>query len=50
MFRDRADAAQQLAAALEKYSGDDVVVLGIPRGGVEIAYHAPNISVRIFRS
>ena len=39
MFRDRADAAQQLAAALEKYSGDDVVVLGIPRGGVEIAYH-----------
>lgn len=39
MFRDRADAARQLAIALEQYSGKDVLVLGIPRGGVEIAYY-----------
>lgn len=39
MFHDRADAARQLAIALEQYSGKEVIVLGIPRGGVEIAYH-----------
>jgi len=39
MFRDRADAAQQLAIALEKYSNASVIVLGIPRGGVETAFH-----------
>jgi len=39
MFRDRSDAAKQLALALEQYSGKNTVVLGIPRGGVEIAYH-----------
>jgi putative phosphoribosyl transferase len=39
MFQDRTDAAKQLAIALEQYSGRDTVVLGIPRGGVEIAYH-----------
>lgn len=37
MFRDRADAGVQLAALLEEYRGrDDVVLLGIPRGGVEV--------------
>jgi len=39
MFNDRADAARQLAKALTGYSGSNVVVLGIPRGGVEVAFH-----------
>ncbi|MBI2550129.1 phosphoribosyltransferase [Candidatus Woesearchaeota archaeon] len=39
MFQDRIDAGRQLAAKLSKYKGrKDAVVLGIPRGGVEIAY------------
>ncbi len=37
MFADRRDAGQQLAAALEPLGDEDVVVLGIPRGGVEVA-------------
>ena len=37
-FTDRADAGWQLAEALESYRGDDVVVLGLPRGGVPVAY------------
>ncbi len=37
MFRDRADAGEALARALAKYAGrDDVIVLAIPRGGVEV--------------
>lgn len=39
MFRDRQDAGKQLALALEKYRGEDVLVLAIPRGGVEVGYH-----------
>lgn len=39
MFRNRKDAGEQLAAALEKYEDQPVLVLGIPKGGVEIAYH-----------
>lgn len=39
MFRDRKDAAIQLAEALEKYKGADTIVLGIPRGGAETAYY-----------
>lgn len=39
MFIDRIDAGRQLAAKLAKYKGrKDAVVLGIPRGGVEVAY------------
>lgn len=38
MFRDRLDAGKALAAPLEKYAGEDVIVLGIPRGGVPIGY------------
>ncbi len=39
MFQDRLDAGRQLAAKLSKYKGrKDTVVLGIPRGGVEVAY------------
>ena len=36
MFRDRYDAASQLAEALKKYNGLNPLVLGIPRGGVVI--------------
>ena len=38
MFQDRRDAGIQLAKALERYRGDSVLVLGIPRGGVPVAY------------
>jgi putative phosphoribosyl transferase len=36
-FRDRSDAGSRLAEALAHLEGEDVVVLGIPRGGVEVA-------------
>lgn len=38
MFENRKDAGERLARALEKYRGEDVLVLAIPRGGVEVAY------------
>ncbi|HET7873200.1 MAG TPA: phosphoribosyltransferase [Terriglobales bacterium] len=48
MFRDRVDAGRQLAQGLAQYANrDDVLVLGIPRGGVTVAFevahalHAP---------
>lgn len=37
MFRDREDAGEQLADHLSDLEGRSVVVLGIPRGGVEVA-------------
>jgi erythromycin esterase-like protein/predicted phosphoribosyltransferase len=38
-FRDRTDAGQLLAERLREYAGrDDVVVLGLPRGGVPVAF------------
>jgi putative phosphoribosyl transferase len=36
-FADRSAAGKQLAQALDHLSGDPVVVLGVPRGGVEVA-------------
>jgi predicted phosphoribosyltransferase len=38
MFRDRKDAGQALARALINYEDEDVLVLAIPRGGVEVGY------------
>lgn len=38
MFANRADAGRQLAESLDKYRGEDAVVLGLPRGGVPVAY------------
>jgi len=47
-FKDRRDAGRELAAALRAYANDPgVIVLGLPRGGVPVAYevatalHAP---------
>jgi len=37
LFSDRRDAGVRLAVALDPLRGRDVVVLGIPRGGVEVA-------------
>jgi putative phosphoribosyl transferase len=37
-FRDRADAGRKLAEALEPHKGRRVLVLGIPRGGVQVAF------------
>ena len=42
-FKDRADAGRQLAQRLMTFAGrDDVLVLGIPRGGVPVAYEVAN--------
>lgn len=37
-FTDRQDAAERLFPLLEKYRGEDVVVLAVPRGGVPVGY------------
>lgn len=38
-FANRAEAGRRLADKLDKYAGrDDVIVLGLPRGGVPVAY------------
>src|SRR5947208_7072685 len=48
VFENRAEAGRQLAEKLDKYAGrDDVIVLGLARGGVPVAFevaqrlHAP---------
>ncbi len=37
-FRDRKEAGRKLADELAGYAGEDVVVLGLPRGGVPVGY------------
>ena len=37
-FIDRVDAGRQLAAVLDRLRDDDVVVLGLPRGGVPVGF------------
>ncbi|MGM0365108.1 MAG: phosphoribosyltransferase [Actinomycetota bacterium] len=38
MFKDRKDAGRKLAKSLEKYKDRGVVVLAIPKGGVEVGF------------
>lgn len=38
MFRDRRDAGRVLAERLRSYAGPHTLVLGLPRGGVPVAY------------
>lgn len=38
IFEDRHDAGRQLAHSLERYRGEDAVVLALPRGGVVLGY------------
>lgn len=37
IFRDRADAGQQLAAALPRFDVEDTIVVALPRGGIPVA-------------
>ncbi|MEW5900887.1 MAG: phosphoribosyltransferase family protein [Acidobacteriota bacterium] len=39
MFKDRAEAAEQLAERLSRYQGGHTLVLAIPQGGVEVGHY-----------
>ena len=40
MFLDRKNAGEWLTDSLEKFKDEDVIVLAVPRGGLEIAYNS----------
>jgi predicted phosphoribosyltransferase len=40
MFINRKDAGEQLGQALKKYESVNPILLGIPRGGIEVGYYA----------
>ncbi|HSJ05633.1 MAG TPA: phosphoribosyltransferase family protein [Longimicrobiales bacterium] len=42
-FRDRHDAGRQLAGLLAPYMDDRAVVLGLPRGGIPVAYEIAHV-------
>lgn len=42
LFKNRKDAGIKLADALEKYKGEDVIVLALPRGGVVLGAEIAN--------
>jgi putative phosphoribosyl transferase len=52
IFRNRADAGRRLVSRLQKYANrDDVIVLGVPRGGIPVAFEvatALNLPLDIF--
>lgn len=52
IFKNRRDAGKQLAEKLSEYEGqDDVIVLGLPRGGVPVAFEvakALNVPLDVF--
>jgi putative phosphoribosyl transferase len=52
LFQNRTDAGRQLASQLHDYANrEDVIVLGLPRGGVPVAYEvaqALNVPLDIF--
>jgi len=43
MFKDRKDAGQKLAKALQIYKEEDPLVFAIPRGGVELGYEVSKV-------
>lgn len=38
LFKNREEAGENLAKELEKYKGEETIILAIPRGGVAVAY------------
>jgi predicted phosphoribosyltransferase len=43
LFRDRRSAGRQLARELQPYRGEEPIVLGLPRGGVPVAYEVATL-------